>query len=311
MSAQYNIDDLITKYLCGEASTEEAIIIEEWKSDSKDNSNHFDAMEQSFHLVYNTAPANPNKALAWERLNNKIEKKSSNTRWIYGLVAACFAVVVGATFLMRQNETLNIVASNTAIQKVLKDNSEINLQPNSEITLSEGFGKTNRRMKFTGNASFKVKHDDKLPFIIESQGVFIEDLGTAFTVKSEPTNDTIYVVVNEGIVRLYDEGGNEITIKAGEKAWYIKSKKQIISDHETKVIKFDFKDTRLADAVKLIEDTYEVSIKLSPSSIGDCTITTQFFDEELATIITVLTETLGFQYEYKQNTYKIIGKPCQ
>ena len=111
--------------------------------------------------------------------------------------------------------------------------------------------------------------------------------------------------------RLYDEHGSEIIIKAGEKAWYIRSQKTIITDLETKVLKFDFKDTRLAEVVDLLEKTYQIDVQLSPESIGECKITTQFFDEEVATIITVIAETLGFKYEYQDHHYKISGKPCQ
>jgi transmembrane sensor len=307
----HNIDDLITKFLSGEANPDEAIQLEVWIKSSKENADYFSNMEQAHHLIYNTERSTPNKELAWQKLNHKKEKKSINLRWIYGIVAASFVLISGVIFLMNQSDNNQIIASDVAIHKVLNDKSEIDLQPNSQITFNKAFGITHRKMQFTGKANFKVKHNDTMPFVIESQGVFIEDLGTEFSVVSEPTKDTIYVVVNEGIVRLYDEDGHEIIIKAGEKAWYIKSKKQIISDKDTKVVKFDFKDTKLSEAIQLIGKTYDVAIELSPSSIGDCTITTQFFDEELATIITIITETLGFRYEYNDNTYKIIGKPCQ
>ncbi|MGB4959774.1 MAG: FecR family protein, partial [Saprospiraceae bacterium] len=215
-------------------------------------------------------------------------------------------------FLMqRQDMPTEMFAKNEAIHKILNDKSEITLSKNSRITFGRGYGKNSRKLKLSGDAQFSVTHNDALPFIIESDGVYIEDLGTIFTVESQPQSDTVYVVVNEGIVRLYDELGNEIIIKAGEKAWYIRSQKKIITDIDTKTIKFDFKDTRLMDAVVLLGKTYDIDIQLIPESIGECRITTQFFDEEVATIITIITETLGFKYQYQDHHYKIEGKPCQ
>lgn len=307
---QNSIEDLITKYLCGEAGPEEAILLEEWKNISTENQKQYAEMEQSFLLIYNRSIVESDKKAAWKSLNNKLQKKS-NFRWIYSIAAVLILGMLTTMFLLKNQNDSEIIALESQVNKTLSDESKISLKPHSQITLAAGYGKNNRRMKFTGEGTFTVKHNEDLPFVIESQGVFIEDLGTIFLVNSQPDSDTIYVVVNEGIVRLYDESGNEITIKAGEKAWYIKSQKKIITDRDTKVIKFDFKDSKLYEVIALLEETYDVEIQLSPASIGECKITTKFFDEELATIITILSETLEFKYQYQDHLYKIEGKPCQ
>jgi ferric-dicitrate binding protein FerR (iron transport regulator) len=163
--------------------------------------------------------------------------------------------MVAVIFLINQkeNHVSEIYASDKPVHQKLKDNSAVTLGINSKIVLDKDYGVSNRKLSLTGKADFSVIHDEKMPFIIESQGVFIEDLGTIFSVESEPESDTVYVVVNEGIVRLYDDHGSEIIIKAGEKAWYIRSQKKIITDIDSKTVKFDFKDTRLADAVILLK----------------------------------------------------------
>jgi ferric-dicitrate binding protein FerR (iron transport regulator) len=270
-------------------------------------------MEQAFHLISGTEKIQPDKEKVWPRINIQPTNQSNNLRWIYGITAVFIVGLVAVVFLIKNDQISpsEIYASEKSIQQTLDDNSIINLEKNGRITLDNDFGKTNRKLSLSGKATFKVTHDDSKPFIIESKGVFIEDLGTLFRVESMPDSDTVYVVVNEGIVRLYDEHGSEIIIKAGEKAWYIRSQKKIITSLDTKVMKFDFKDTKLSEAINLLSDTYDADIRLYPSSIGECLITTQFFDEELATIITVITETLGFKYEYQDHHYIITGKPCK
>lgn len=306
-------DDIITKYLCGEANPDEAISIEAWKAASPQNQSYFDNMEQTYHLISGTEKVQADKEKVWHRIDTKPTNQSNNLRWIYSIAAVLLVGLVAVVFLIKDDQILSseIYASEKSIQQTLEDNSIINLEKNGRITLNKNFGKTNRKLSLSGKATFTVTHDDSKPFIIESNGVFIEDLGTVFSVESMPNSDTVYVVVNEGIVRLYDEHGSEIIIKAGEKAWYIRSQKTIITDLDTKVLKFNFKDTRLAEVVDLLEKTYQIDVQLSPESIGECTITTQFFDEEVATIITVIAETLGFKYEYQHLHYKIQGKPCQ
>jgi transmembrane sensor len=304
-------DDLISKYLCGEATPEEAMQLEEWKQTSKDNKLYFDNMQETFLLVSNVEWSAPDKKAAWQKFNNR-SKSGFKISWLYGLAAALSMGILVVVFLMKTDKMpLEIIANNTAVTRTLSDQSEVTLEAQSNITFGEGFGTRHRQLKLSGKGKFTVTHNEDLPFIIESNGVFIEDLGTVFSVESMPESDTVYVVVNEGIVRLYDEHGSEIIIKAGENAWYIRSQKTIISDLDTKVLKFDFKDTRLVEVIDLLEDTYQIDVKLSPESIGECKITTQFFDEEVATIITVIAETLGFKYEYQDHHYKIEGKPCQ
>lgn len=305
------MDDLISKYLCGEATPDEAMQLDDWKQTSKENQLYFDNMQETFLLVSNAEWSAPDKKAAWQKFNNK-SKPGFRISWLYGLAAALSMGILAVVFLMKTDKMpLEIIANNTVVTRSLSDQSEVTLQPQSNITYEEGFGTKHRQLKLSGKGKFVVTHNEDLPFIIESNGVFVEDLGTVFSVESLPESDTVYVVVNEGIVRLYDEHGSEIIIKAGEKAWYIRSQKTIITDLETKVLKFDFKDTRLVEAIDMLEDTYQIDIKLSPESIGECKITTQFFDEEVATIITVIAETLGFKYEYQDHHYKIEGKPCQ
>lgn len=306
-------DDIITKYLCGEASPEEAISLENWKASSPQNKAYFDNMEQTFMLVSGIEIAVSDPQKVWEKINPDVPVKITRFRWIYGIAAVFLTGMVAVIFLIniKNKHASEFYASDKTVQKTLNDHSIITLQKNGFVTLNKDYGKTNRKLTLKGKAEFKVVHNEKLPFIIESQGVFIEDLGTIFTVESEPDSDTVYVVVNEGIVRLYDEHGSEIIIKAGEKAWYIRSQKQIITSLDTKVLKFDFKDTKLSDAVTLLSETYNVNIKLQPDGIGNCRITTQFFDEEIATIITIIAETLGFQYECQNHQYIINGQPCK
>ena len=306
-------DDIITKYLCGEASPEEAISIEEWLTTSPQNRAYFDNMEQTFLLVSKREKAIPDHQKAWDKIHKNISPPVKSFKWVYGVAAIFLVGMVAVIFLINQkeNHVSEIYASDKPVHQKLKDNSAVTLRINSKIVLDKDYGVSNRKLSLTGKADFSVIHDEKMPFIIESQGVFIEDLGTIFSVESEPDSDTVYVVVNEGIVRLYDDHGSEIIIKAGEKAWYIRSQKKIITDIDSKTVKFDFKDTRLAEAVILLEETYDIDVRLVPESIGDCKFTTQFFDEEVATIITIITETLGFKYQYQNHQYIIEGKPCQ
>lgn len=301
-------DDLITRYLCGEASPTEAMILEEWIELSFENKRYFEEMQLALSIVVDKQIPKVDSQKAWSTFVIKTQKPRT-IYYLAGLAATLALGLMAALFLMLDRNT-EINTNDQIVNQSLPDESMVTLSSFSSIKYDADFGKKNRKVNLTGSAKFTVKHDENLPFIIDANGVYLEDLGTTFTVESKPGSDTLFLVVTGGIVRLYDEFGNEIVVKAGEKAWYIRSVKKIITDVDTEIVKFDFKDTRLIDVVTLLNDAYNIDIVLSPTQIGECKITTQFFDEEIATIVNILTETLGFKYQYQDHRYTIEGKPC-
>ena len=62
---------------------------------------------------------------------------------------------------------------------------------------------------------FKVKHDAEQPFVIEVNGVQIQDVGTAFKVKVDSISKNVSVRMQEGVVD-FNFGGDKITLYAGD-----------------------------------------------------------------------------------------------
>lgn len=310
MNVPTYIDALIAKYLDGEAMPQEAMELEDWCNEMPEHRQYFDEMAKTLSLIDGKNRGVPSNKTSYHQLQRKMGMK----RMYRAIIAASFIAILSLViFTLNENRGVRtIIAGNQPLQHQLQDLTSIRLSPGARLEIDPNYGKALRRVSLSGEAAFDVKHDDKSKFVIHAGGgVFIEDLGTRFLVNAQPTSDTLYVIVTEGIVRLFDESGQEIILKAGEKAWYIRSSKQIVTDVNTKVVKFDFNHTRLFEAVKLLSETYNIKIELQPSEIGNCQLTTQFFDEEIATIMTVICETLDFRYEYHNNTYIIKGKPCQ
>jgi hypothetical protein len=84
-------DDIITKYLCGEASPEEAISIEEWLTTSPQNRAYFDNMEQTFLLVSKREKAIPDHQKAWDKIHKNISPPVKSFKWVYGVAADFFS----------------------------------------------------------------------------------------------------------------------------------------------------------------------------------------------------------------------------
>jgi transmembrane sensor len=322
-----NIDELISKFLSGEASPEEAMLLEDWKNDRPENLLYYSGSEQlfSFMLGEKTAQA-PDSKQVWEKLKIKIDKGNKggnvvairNTRF-YTLLAAASIILLIAfgifAHFFKGEDQQEIVYSTGKDEKKIKlpDGTAIAISPNSSLVVGKDFGRKNRTLHLKGAADFTVIHQETLPFIVDVGEVFIKDIGTKFSIRSSVDTDTVYIRVNEGVVLLFDSLGSSLEIKATEKALYIRSLKRIITEDEIKNANtnLQFVNASLEEVILKLTAMYKTSIALERASLKNCTITTQFNKEDLETVLGIITETLGLSYEKTPSGYLIKGQSCQ
>jgi ferric-dicitrate binding protein FerR (iron transport regulator) len=317
-----NIDELISRFLSGEASPEEAMLLEDWKLEAPENLAHYEQSERVFALLENAGrPAETDPAKAWEKVKPLLDRekvkplypKTAFTRMAAALIIL-LGIGVGLVLLFNTDQKgASYVADQTPKDIKLKDGSEVTVFAHSSLTADAGFGKTNRLMHLNGDATFSVVHDESMPFVIDAGNVFIKDIGTRFTVRSSIDTDTVYVHVDEGIVLLFDSLGSALEIRATEHALYIRSKKQIVKNETTVArpnAQLSFSNKPLGDVIATLNATYNTAIILQHESLKHCTITTRFEHEDLDTIISIITETLGLSYEKTATGYLIKGNTC-
>lgn len=235
MSGNIDIQELIAKFLAGEASPEEAIQLEDWKAASVNNKIYFDSAAKIF--VSTDINETAIKQQAWINIKAGIiqAKKSGKVvafRWWKLAIAASVIVLIGISVLFKHSNIKRPKATKALVYKTdssskkiqLEDGSDIELAINSSITLDNDFGKTNRNISLTGSAFFFVKHDSSLPFIINMNQLHIKDVGTKFYVHSKA--DTLLVTMEEGEVLLYDDFGATQKLINKDKAAYIKSARE-------------------------------------------------------------------------------------
>lgn len=320
-----NIDNLISKFLSGNALPEEAMLLEDWKNENPTNKLYFLDCENIFKNNKNQSNVeNIDNYKAWVKITQSINKEADvkqlqTKKNVYLRIAASFTFIISIgviiAYMLNKDVTqqLSYVTTNKTQFVKLNDSTEINILANSKIVVDQDFGIKNRIVYLKGNADFSVTHKDELPFIVDAGSFFIKDIGTKFSVRLSLDTDTVYVNVDEGVVLLFDSLGAELEIKASEKAIYIHSKKQIINTTEIKsnnaILKFD--NTTLKEVVLKLNSIYKTNIVLQNTQLNNCTITTMFISEDINTIITVITETLGLSFEKTNSGYLIKGKTCQ
>lgn len=325
LNQQY-IDELIAKYLAGEALPDEAIMLDDWRASTVENNLYFIQSKKAFQL-HADKPIDT-KAL-FERVNKQKQVRGkvislhsffTPIRIAASIILISIVGVLAYAVLKTTTQPDTILSSGLIdIQKEqLADGSNVILNKKSKLTLIGGFNDRQRKVKLEGEAYFEVIHNADKPFLVDAGGLLIEDIGTAFNIKANPESDSVWVWVTEGVVEL-TAGSQQKKINANQSAVYVKATRQILDnpydDAENLVAyatrRFVFKAQPLKAVVSTINNAYGKVLVLENKNIFNCQITVTFNNDSPETIANVIAETLGLTVQKKGNLFYLTGNVCQ
>lgn len=327
---QNHIDEIIGKYLTGQASASELSQLKDWEALSMDNARYLKDMQRIFAEAGGLNQWQQfDTDMAWRNLKNKlqqpkakqVEMRPNFQTWLR--VAAAFLILAVASIVfyqIRQNDKPEILYASSSErlvkQDTLPDGTRAFLNKNSEIRFSQTKRSGKRIVELNGEAFFEVAEKEEQDFIVQAGELLIEDIGTAFNVKAFEDSSIFKVYVESGEVRLFTENSSGIILKAGESGQYNRTDSTFTKiSIEANVIayrdrKFNFNNTPLNEVVNVLNATYEANIRLQGNGLGSCRLFVQFIDEDIETIIAIIAETL--QLTVKKENHEIIlqGKGC-
>ncbi|MGD2034685.1 MAG: FecR domain-containing protein [Bacteroidales bacterium] len=318
---------LLTKFLAGEAGSEEQAKVRKWISASGENRREFELLQKSWNLTEKTDPVSEiNIDREWEHHRAILYASGRTGRKLYlkALVRIAAAIIIGVGLILagikysRQYAVKTKYAETTKIE--LPDGSVVTLNAGSRLTYSKNnFGKENRTVNLRGEAYFEVEKDIDRPFIIRLDKAEIRVLGTAFNVRAYRKMDAIEVTVSEGKVSLYDKDvkHKKVIAVTGEKAEFDKQlnivKKYQNTDRNYiswKTRNMVFHNDSLGIVTGILENVYHKEIVLEGQGLGNCTFTTSFENEDLQTVLKVLESTLDLEIREDRNKIIISGEGC-
>ena len=109
---------------------------------------------------------------------------------------------------------------------ILPDGSKVNLNSGSRISYQQDFGKETREVKLCGEAFFDVTKSPKKKFIVHTEYMNIEVLGTTFNVYTYEKENMVEMVLLTGQVKIS-------TIKAPYQSYYVKPNEKISLDKQS------------------------------------------------------------------------------
>ena len=180
----------------------------------------------------------------------------------------------------------------------LPDKTEVWLNSGSTLEFPISFGRQKiRNVKLTGQGYFNVFHDEKHPFVVETDGLNIKVLGTSFDVSSYTEDNQISSTLENGTIALIDQNGLEVArLHPGQKALLDKTTRMLtIRKVDTQLStswkdgKLVFKETPLSEVTKQMERWFNCKIHVDPRLLNSSLIyTATIQDETLGEVIKMI-----------------------
>lgn len=320
-----NMDTIIAKVLCNEASAEERQMLKEWRQLDKANEEEFAAMQS---VMMETEKLKPELSVnidkAWSNVQSKIkrQKQGKIVPLRFLRYAAMLAIVAGISFLTyrlllnKPQESIQLTAFNAIKTSNLPDGSTVTINKGSSLTYLKNTYHSKRELQLNGEAYFDVKHNNEVPFIVRVGELHIEDIGTSFNVKTL-ADKNVQVTVMTGLVMMYDSV-DTLNLHEGETAVY-----NVVNGTLSKITGADkneaayatkhlvFENTGLLDVVKLLNDVYGTNIEIADSALKNCRLTSSFKNENPDDIVAVISEALQLKVEHRDNQILLKGEGCK
>ncbi len=155
---------------------------------------------------------------------------------------------------------------------ILNDGTEVWLNANSRLIYPVRFAGNKRKVRLEGEAYFKVARNERMPFVIETETLTTEVLGTEFNVKSYKESQTHVTLVNGSVRVGMPTLGKTVVLEPGEEITYAENGyqvKKVDTAYYTQWHEgyFYFDDFYLSDILKDLGRWYNVTIAMEKDSL--------------------------------------------
>ena len=312
-------DDLLVKYLVGEATPAEVEAIQNWIAASPANRQEYDNFkliwDESQHIA---STKNLDEDAAYLRLQKRLNNtaptapqparvRKMKPSWWVGIAASLLLVCTVAWLTISHyydNKAIAFVKIDSEAQtraQTLPDGSVVTLNNHSTLIYPEKFTGKIRPVTMLGEAFFKVTPDKTKPFIIKVNGVTVRVVGTSFNIKSR--NGKTQVIVETGIVNVSEKVKN-VNLNPGERV-LVTGKDGLLDKESNKGRLYNYyvthelicDETPLYELVSSLNEIYGAHITIGNKALMNLPITTVFKDQSLNQVLLVISETFKIKVE--------------
>lgn len=313
-------DELLYKYISGQAEPEEHKLVSNWAEGSENRKEEIHRLKNIWILAGLENEIDPEiKANEIDRIWSIIRQmnlntKSASLRLKFLKYAAVIILVIGlsgtigffiSTGISKSEVqyTEIIVPKGERSSVVLPDGSTVQLNSDSKLKFLSSFNSGKRKVILSGEAFFSVSHDKSHPFLVETTSLQIEVLGTKFNVSSYPNDKLITAFLESGKVKITSLGSDNVMLSPNEAFVFNKSshesRKLVMSDYRlmdwTKGV-MTINGETIGELAKKIERRFNVEIKFKDDEVKNHIYTGSINDQDLNTVLEALKFASSIKY---------------
>lgn len=326
------MDELILKYLQGEASNSESLQLLDWLRQNPENFSYYEEMRDAWFAAGILQAENESLINErYKKLHTRIQQSSapSNTslvsirrfpQWLKIAAMLVVAFLVGAlvssypNWMTKGTVDKPVVVEapyGSKLKMSLADGTQLWLNAGSRLSYSADYNHANRHVELEGEAYFQVAKNKKLPFVVQARNVEVTALGTAFNLSAYADDNLLQATLVEGSIEvaenqeqvvLYPNQMITIDLQASLKGAMAY---QIEKDINTKLYtswterRWIFDRENMLSFAKTIERRYDVEIIFAEESLKDYKISGSIEQQTLGQLLKALQLTLPIAYEIK------------
>ena len=207
------------------------------------------------------------------------------------ILAAAAAVIllclsVGTVYLYMQPTSLQTVSTMAETRNViLPDGSSVLLNRHSSLSYPKRFKSDNREVQLTGEAYFEVSKDQKHPFIVQTEHINVQVLGTHFNVDAYRNNPEVKTTLLTGSVAVSNKSNSvRMILKPNEIAIYNKVgnklTRQVTKNAKDEISwrdgEFIFDNLPLGEIARELSNSFDTPIHIADTSLQSYRISARF-----------------------------------
>lgn len=241
-------------------------------------------------------------------------------------VAAIFLILIISTFFITRNSIINSnntelnvlqVPSGQRAQLTLSDGTIVWLNAQSTLKYPSQFYGKSRTVFLEGEAYFDVSENRKKPFIVNTDKLSLEVLGTEFNITSYSKSENTFTYLVDGSLKIIDKANpaKTLTLTPNQLIVYKDNQMTSLSVSNPDYVLwregiYSFHNDKFIDIIKRLELYYDIEIRLEHPEIHNVRFTGKFRQRDgIDEILQILSKIHSFKIEEdRENNLIIISK---
>lgn len=306
--------ELLLKYIQGNASDSEKVIVTNWLDSDMANMKEYLALRKLHDISI------------WQTITEHKSKEKNSIRvwskpyWQIIKYAAVLLIAIIVTHYV-PTEPLNSISlqsihvpAGQRAELTLVDGTKVYLNANTTFIFPNQFSDETREVSLNGEGYFDVVSNKSKPFIVNTEKYNIKVLGTKFNLISYSGRDNFEASLFEGSVEIFKSNGSKgIQIKPDERIFQCKEDLIItpITDYNHQLWKegiISFQDESFIEVINKLQLYFDLTIEIKNDKILNYRYTGKFRTKDgVQHILKVLQlrNKFDFKIDEKTNTITI------